>query len=154
MRLVTGIFESNVDEKGRFLLPSRMRQALDTKVLYVLPGFDENHLMLMTPSYFEDRLSQAVLSSDDAMFSEDKRSLIRRLLSPAIEIELDSAGRINIPLKMREEYGILNKSQVTLLGVGYAVEVWNSETYAEILKKEENKETLSELAGKLIAGGK
>ena len=50
--MITGIYSTNVDDKGRILLPSRMRQALQSQELVVLPGLDENHLMLMTPSYF------------------------------------------------------------------------------------------------------
>ena len=103
--------------------------------------------MLMTPSYFEDRFSQAVLSSDTAMFDSGKRSLIRRLIAPAVYIDQDASGRINIPQNMREKYSILAKSEVTLVGTGFAIEVWNSETYNKAM--EEESESLSSLADRL-----
>lgn len=147
MKMITGIYSTNVDDKGRILLPARMRQALQSQELVVLPGLDENHLMLMTPSYFEDRFSQAVLSSDTAMFDSGKRSLIRRLISPAIYIEQDASGRINIPQNLREKYSILTKSEVALVGTGYAIEVWNSEIYNKAM--EEESESISSLADRL-----
>ena len=147
MKLLTGVYDSTVDDKGRFILPSRMRQAIDSKSLYVLPGFDENHIMMMTPAYFEDRFSQAVLSSDTAMFDSGKRSLIRRLISPAVYIEQDASGRINIPQNLREKYSILTKSEVALVGTGYAIEVWNSEIYNKAM--EEESESISSLADRL-----
>ncbi len=150
MKLLTGVYDSTVDDKGRFILPSRMRQAIDSKSLYVLPGFDENHIMMMTPAYFEDRFSQAVFSSDDAMFSEGKRNLVRRLISPAIELDLDSAGRINIPPRMRERYELGNKTQIKIVGVGNAIEVWNASLYDEMMEREEEKESLSDLASRLM----
>lgn len=144
MKMITGIYNTNVDEKGRFLLPSRMRQALQSQELVVLPGLDENHLMLMTPSYFEDRFSQAVLSSDSAMFDRGKRSLIRRLIAPAVYIEMDSAGRLNVPSTLREKYSITIKSEITLVGTGYYVEIWNTAVYEKAL--EEDTSSLADLA--------
>ncbi len=144
MKMITGIYNTNVDEKGRFLLPSRMRQALQSQELVVLPGLDENHLMLMTPSYFEDRFSQAVLSSDSAMFDRGKRSLIRRLIAPAVYLEMDSAGRLNVPSTLREKYSITSKSEITLVGTGYYVEIWNTGVYEKAL--EEDTSSLADLA--------
>ncbi len=145
--MITGIYSTNVDEKGRILLPSRMRQALQSQELVVLPGLDENHLMLMTPSYFEDRFSQAVLSSDTAMFDSRKRSLIRRLIAPAVYIEQDASGRINIPLNLREKFSVVAKCEVTLVGTGFAIEVWNSDIYNKAM--EDESESISSLADKL-----
>ncbi len=147
MKMITGIYNTNVDEKGRFLLPSRMRQALQSQELVVLPGLDENHLMLMTPSYFEDRFSQAVLSSDSAMFDRGKRSLIRRLIAPAVYLEMDSAGRLNVPSTLREKYSITSKSEITLVGTGYYVEIWNTGVYEKAL--EEDTSSLADLAESL-----
>ena len=127
MKMITGIYSTNVDDKGRILLPARMRQALQSQELVVLPGIDENHLMLMTPSYFEDRFSQAVLSSDTAMFDSGKRSLIRRLIAPAVYIDQDASGRINIPQNLREQFSILAKTEVKLVGTGYSIDAPTSE---------------------------
>ncbi len=147
MKMITGIYNTSVDEKGRILLPSRMRSALMSQELVALPGLDENHLMLMTPSYFEDRFSQAVLSSDTAMFDKGKRSLIRKLIAPAVYIELDASGRVNIPLSLREKYSILNKTDVALVGTGFSIEVWNKEIFDRA--EEEDTTSLSDLAEKL-----
>ena len=53
MQLLTGMYNARFDEKGRLSLPARLRTALAAEQVVILPGLDENHLMLMTPEYFE-----------------------------------------------------------------------------------------------------
>lgn len=149
MKMITGIYNLAMDDKGRLLLPSRMRQALLSDELVVLPGLDGNHLMIMTPSYFEDRFSQAVLSSDLALFDKEKRSLIRRLISPAVYIQCDANGRIGIPLNFREKYSMQGKCSVTLVGTGYAIELWNTEVYEKYMDEDDT--SLSDLADSLVS---
>ncbi len=149
MKMVTGIYNLAMDEKGRLLLPSRMRQALQSDELVILPGLDGNHLMLMTPSYFEDRFSQAVLSSDLALFDKEKRSLIRRLIAPAVYIQADANGRIGIPQNLRERYSLSGKNNVTLVGTGYTIEIWNAEVYDRYM--DEDTTSISDLAESLVS---
>ena len=129
MQLLTGMYNARFDDKGRLSLPSRLRTALASEQVVVLPGLDENHLMLMTPEYFEKEFSGPILSSPMAMLDKKKRILIRKLISPAQYVDIDSSGRINIPLKDRERYSLPNKGEALLIGTGYAVEIWNPEVF-------------------------
>ena len=136
MQLLTGMYNARFDEKGRLSLPARLRTALAAEQVVILPGLDENHLMLMTPEYFEKEFSGPILSSPMAMLDKKKRSLIRKLISPAQYVDIDSSGRINIPHKDREKYSLPNKGEALLVGTGYAVEIWNPEVYQGFLDDE------------------
>ena len=136
MQLLTGMYKAKIDDKGRLSLPARLRTALASNQVVVLPGLDENHLMLMTPEYFEKDFCEPILSSPMAMLDQKKRSLIRKLISPAQYVDIDSSGRINIPLKDREKYSLPNKGEALLVGTGYAVEIWNPEVYQGFLDDE------------------
>ena len=136
MQLLTGMYNARFDEKGRLSLPARLRTALAAEQVVILPGLDENHLMLMTPEYFEKEFSGPILSSPMAMLDKKKRTLIRKLISPAQYVDIDSSGRINIPLKDREKYSLPNKGEALLVGTGYAVEIWNPEVYQGFLDDE------------------
>ena len=136
MQLLTGVYNARFDDKGRLSLPSRLRTALSSETVVVLPGLDGNHLMLMTPEYFEKEFSGPILSSPMAMLDKKKRILIRKLISPAQYVDIDSSGRINIPLKDREKYSLPNKGEALLVGTGFAVEIWNPEVYQGFLDDE------------------
>ena len=83
MQLLTGMYTAKVDEKGRLSLPSRLRTALSSSQVVVLPGLDGNHLMLMTPDYFENQFCTQILSSPLALMDKEKRKLVRKIISPA-----------------------------------------------------------------------
>ena len=51
---------------------------------------------------------------------------------------------------MRERYELGNKTQIKIVGVGNAIEVWNASLYDEMMEREEEKESLSDLASRLM----
>ncbi len=151
MQFLTGMYDGKIDDKGRLSLPSRLRSALMSQQVVILPGLDENHLMLMTPDYFENQFCSQILSSPLAMMDREKRQLVRKLISPAQYVDIDSAGRISIPQRSRELADLAPKSEALLVGTGYAVEIWNSEKYTQ---EEENCEgSISDLAQKIYDEG-
>lgn len=151
MQFLTGMYDGKIDDKGRLSLPSRLRSALMSQQVVILPGLDENHLMLMTPDYFENQFCSQILSSPLAMMDKEKRQLVRKLISPAQYVDIDSAGRISIPQRSRELADLAPKSDALLVGTGYAVEIWNSEKYTQ---EEENCEgSISDLAQKIYDEG-
>ena len=145
MQLLTGMYTAKIDDKGRLSLPARLRTALASSQVVVLPGLDENHLMLMTPEYFEKDFCEPILSSPMAMLDQKKRSLIRKLISPALYVDIDSAGRIGIPLKVREKYSLPNKGEALFVGTGFAVELWEPAVFESF----DDGETISDLAQSL-----
>ena len=150
MQFLTGMYDGKIDDKGRLSLPARLRNALSSEQVVILPGLDGNHLMLMTPDYFENQFCKQILSTPLALMDKEKRQLVRLLISPAQYVDIDSAGRISIPLRSRIEFSLLPKSEALLVGTGYAVEIWNPETYEKSM--EEENASISELAQKIYDG--
>ena len=151
MAFLTGMYNSKIDDKGRLSLPARLRNLLSAEQVVVLPGLDDNHLMLMTPDCFENEFSKPILSTPMALLDASKRKLIRRIISPAQYVDIDSSGRINIPLQLRERYSLPNKGEALLVGAGTAIEIWNPVVFDEAESEEEL--SVSELAQGLYDEG-
>ena len=77
------------------------------------------------------RLWQALEEKLNAlpMTNEKARSLKRFLLGSAAICELDKQGRILLPQVLRDRAGL--DKDITLLGVGDHIEIWNTSTYEE-----------------------
>lgn len=150
MQFLTGMYDGKIDDKGRLSLPARLRTAIGSQQVVILPGLDENHLMLMTPDYFENQFCKQILSTPLALMDREKRQLVRKLISPAQYVDVDSAGRISIPQRARTALNLLPKSEALLVGTGYAVEIWNCEKYEE--EQDKDDVSISELAQKIYDG--
>lgn len=140
MRLLTGIYNNTLDDKGRILIPGKLKTALDGEALVATQGFDKC-LWLFAASVWEE-VSQKLLSLSSP-FSEKNRLVLRRFIAPASEVTLDKAGRLAIPQSLRLWAGLTK--DCTLLGVTKYIELWDSNAYSEYLaKSEENFKSATE----------
>ncbi|MDD3903026.1 MAG: division/cell wall cluster transcriptional repressor MraZ [Sphaerochaeta sp.] len=135
--MLTGEFFNTIDEKGRILIPSRLRNALDGDALYITKGL-ENCLWLMLPADFEE-LANTIMNEKGAMFNRKLRILQRGMIAPAQLCEFDKVGRINIPPSLRESANLQLKEESVLLGTGKYLELWNKNDYETY-----NQESMSE----------
>lgn len=135
--LLTGEFRIAIDDKGRILIPSKLRAALDGDSLYVTRGLD-SCLWLMLPPDFE-KLANTILNRPGANFDASRRILQRNIISPAQLCDIDKAGRVNIPPTLRAIIKVELKSECTLLGGGRYLELWNSSSYDAYIEKMESK---------------
>ncbi len=131
--MVTGEFYITLDDKGRLLIPARLRHALSGDALYVTRGL-ETCLWLMLPKDFE-QLKDTIINGPHSMFDRRLRILQRRMIAPAQLCEFDKAGRINIPPSLRESVKLLLKEESVLLGAGNYLELWNKEAYETYLEE-------------------
>ncbi|MDD3058002.1 MAG: division/cell wall cluster transcriptional repressor MraZ [Sphaerochaeta sp.] len=131
--MLTGEFYNTIDDKGRILIPSRLRSALEGEALYVTRGL-ETCLWLMLPSDFE-KLKNTIISGPGAMFDRKLRILQRGMIAPAQLCEFDKVGRINIPQSLRESVGLSAKEESVLLGTGNYLELWNRAEYERYLSQ-------------------
>lgn len=143
MELLTGEYRNTLDEKGRILFPSKLRNELfgenEKNVLIVTQSFD-HCLWLYTLGEWKT-LSSRIMETASP-FSKQNRLVLRTLIAPAQEVELDKAGRLSIPQSLRE-YAGLSKDCV-ILGINKYMELWDAETYSRYL--EENDEDLKDAA--------
>lgn len=130
MNLLTGEYRNTLDEKGRILLPAKLRSEIAGNQLVVTQGFDEC-LWLYMPSEWE-RLSGRIMESS-SMFSARNRLVLRHFIAPAKEIEIDRAGRLSIPQSLREFAGLAR--DCVILGINKYIELWSADRYAAYLEQ-------------------
>lgn len=144
VNLLTGEYRNTLDEKGRILFPSKLRSELSENSLIVTQGIDRC-LWLYTPDEW-NVFSEKILKSASP-FNEKNRSVIRRIIAPAQEVEFDKSGRLSIPQTLRE-FANLSKDCVILGNIKY-FELWDSESYNKYLQ--ESEESFRDAAEELSA---
>lgn len=147
MALLSGEFYNKVDDKGRLMLPSRLRTLLAADQVVVTKGMDGKCLALFSPQGFEKSVSFVTGGDDGDIFSSKVRAFTRRFIAPAQTLDLDSAGRINIPQSLREYADITPKCETVIIGMGQYVEIWERGEYENL----DNSMSLSELADEVSA---
>lgn len=113
-----GEYKHNLDDKGRLAIPSKFRVALK-KGAVVTRGLD-NCLFLYTSSEWQklvEKLSLLPVSQSKA------RAFSRLMLAGAMDVEIDSQGRIVLPEYLRS-FAKLKKSLV-VAGLYNRLEIWD-----------------------------
>ena len=130
--LLTGEYRNTLDEKGRIMFPVRLRSELEGSTLILTRGIDRC-LWLFSPDQWKV-LSEKVMESA-SLFQSQSRSVLRRLVAPAQEVEIDKAGRISIPQSLREFAGL--GTECMFLGINKYFEWGDSEEYEKYLGESE-----------------
>ena len=128
-------------------MPAKFRQEMGNKVI-VTSGLDSCLFVYATNEW--ERITKSLSSSDSSMLQADNRGFNRYLLGGAVEVEIDSAGRMLIPEYLRER-GKLQKSKVVIVGVRDRAEIWDEEKWVEYRQGIESR--ADALAEKLGQGG-
>ena len=119
-----GSFAHNLDEKGRLMIPRKMREELGYKV-YIMKGF-EGSLSL----YNEERYQKLVEEFSRLSFNQSKvRDYLRLQFASTYEMEVDKLGRVQLPTALLTKYNI--SREVIVLGIGDHIEVWDKAKYIE-----------------------
>ena len=123
MEFKTGSVDSTLDDKGRVNIPVRFREQYQGK-LFMTRGI-EQCIYLMPSStwdFFEKKIRNLEgLSHEESRFLENKH------LNPE-EIEIDKAGRIAIPSKLRKYASLSRECTVNGSADGY-LSIWDSDTF-------------------------
>lgn len=137
-----GTYEHTIDEKGRLVIPRKMREEAGVR-LFIMKGFD-GALSLFKENEFE----RLVREFNSLPFSKkDNRAYLRAQLASVCELEVDKMGRVQIPTALLNKYQI--GKDVVVIGTGDHMEVWDKSTYDEYEKQvNENFENLAENIGK------
>jgi MraZ protein len=117
-----GEVQHSLDSKGRLTIPARYRDLLEGGA-YITQGFDRN-LMVWPMAAFE-HISQSL--GTKTITDPDTRLLQRLIFSRGERLEVDGAGRILIPLFLRQ-FAMLD-SEVVIVGVGNYFEIWSPDLW-------------------------
>ncbi len=120
--MLLGEYNHSIDTKGRVSVPSKLRLDLGESFI-VTKGLDNCLFAYSKDEWvtFETKLKSLPLTNTNA------RNFVRFFFSGATECEIDKQGRINIPQNLRE-YANISKD-VTIVGVGTRVEIWDREKW-------------------------
>jgi len=122
----------NLDGKGRMAMPTRHREAFapDQGQLVITVDTDERCLVVYPLSTWTE-----IERKIDALSSFNKAEVrIKRLLiGHAVDVTLDSAGRILVPAELRA-YADLQKECV-LVGQGKKLELWSQEQWNHLCEE-------------------
>ena len=114
----------NLDAKGRLALPSRYRDSIQQqcagRLVLTYSAFDSGALWLYPEPEWE-RVRDEVTGL--STFNAGHRSLQRKLVGSATQLEPDGSGRIQLPLTLREVAGL--EKRVVMMGMGSRFEIWN-----------------------------
>lgn len=123
-----GEYEHSVDGKNRVVLPSAIRDKLDTENRLVLTiGFDG--CLTLYPSY--EQFQSFVERTAEQGPTANARKLRRKLVGQAREVSVDSQGRLVLPGELKNEAGISNS--VTVVGNFDSVDIWDPERWRSYL---------------------
>ncbi len=123
--MLIGEYTHSIDDKNRVSLPSKFRSLMGKKIV-VTPGLDQC-LFAFTQKEWEGIAKK--LSENSSMLSADMRGFTRYMFGGAVEVEIDSIGRILLPDFLRERANL--KSKVVLIGVQNRIEIWNEKSWVE-----------------------
>lgn len=120
--MLLGEYNHSFDAKGRVSVPSKLRLDLGESFI-VTKGLDNCLFAYSKTEWatFETKLKALPLTNTNA------RNFVRFFFSGATECEIDKQGRINVPQNLRE-YANISKD-VTIVGVGTRVEIWDREKW-------------------------
>lgn len=142
--MITGQYRNALDDKGRLLVPSRLRQSIAGNTLVITSGLD--HCLWLFPPEEWAQLSDQLMEAASP-FTRRARVLQRRIIAPAQEVELDKTGRVLIPPSLKETAGL--QKECILHGIKKYIEIWDVEEYDRYLAESEAEfqEAAEELGG-------
>jgi len=130
-----GQFSHSIDEKGRMAVPAKFKPSLKQGVV-VTRGFDNCLIVYTMPEWQKEAEKVSALP----MSKKNNRAIARLKLAGAMEVKLDSQGRILLPDYLRK-YAYLEK-KVVVTGLYNHIEIWDEKIwnkYKSNAEKESNK---------------
>ena len=129
---MTGEYRNTIDEKGRLMIPPKIREQLGSFDNLMLTKSVDNTLWLFTKEDF-DALDREVNYSPLASFNRNSRIISMMVIAPAREVELDKTGRLTIPQLLREFAGLDPKTECVIQGTKDKVEIMSAKKYDEYM---------------------
>ena len=143
----TGVYQHQIDAKGRTSLPSRFREVLAAQgadKLFVTTDLFDPCLQAYAPAQWTAFTQKVAALSQ---FEPSVRLLVRSFVAPAQECPVDKVGRILIPPPLREHAGLLD--EVTWAGTVERIEIWSPARWLETQKAARAPDARAQLAARL-----
>jgi len=143
--MLIGEYTHKLDAKGRVSLPSKFRKELGRKIV-VTHGLDKS--LFVYPLSEWKKIAEKL--SELGMGQAGTRGFNRFILAGAVEVDVDSVGRVLIPDFLRTFAGL--HGDIVFAGVHSRVEVWNKKGWSEYKGRiQKEADTLAEKLGDIGA---
>ncbi|MEJ7788303.1 MAG: division/cell wall cluster transcriptional repressor MraZ [Thermoleophilaceae bacterium] len=116
-----GHFEHSLDAKHRLSIPARYRTAFGSGL--VLSKDSDACITVSTPEAHEQKVERAVIGLNP--LGPEYKRIQRYFQGNSFDLDLDSAGRVTLPVKLLAHAGV--DKEVVVAGVGEHLEVWSRE---------------------------
>lgn len=127
-----GEFRGKIDDKGRVVIPSRLRkefQLHDVKNVFITRGL-ENCLFVFPANIWNEQTEKL----KNLPFTKgDPRAFTRLFFSGAFESKIDRQGRILLPQNLSSFAGLVD--DIVIIGVGDRLEIWSENNWNIYSKK-------------------
>ena len=141
-----GEYESTIDAKGRFLLPSGFKKQLPEQENYLFVinrGFEK--CLTLYPIQSWEPIFKEISQLND--FDPKVREFRRYFLNGAIQLELDSAGRVLLPKNLMEHASL--EKDIVLVSAINKIEIWDRNKYQQFFESF-SPEAFSNLANEVM----
>ncbi len=141
--MLIGEYKHTLDPKKRLSIPSKWRKDLG-KMLIVTRGLD--NCLFVYPQKEWQKITEKI--GQLPLGQADTRSFNRFFLSGAVEVEVDSVGRILVP-DFLKDFAHLDL-KVVLAGIHDRVEIWDEKQWTEYKTQIESQaDALAEKLGQI-----
>lgn len=138
-----GEYQHNIDVKGRLAIPAKFRQSLSRGAV-VTKGLD--NCLFLYPKEEWEKLANKLATLPLA--KANSRAFARLMLAGAMDVEIDSVGRVLIPDYLRQ-YAKMKK-RIIIAGLYSRLEIWDEELWQKYKESTEEKSgDIAEAIGEL-----
>jgi MraZ protein len=134
--MFAGEYLCKVDEKGRFIVPSPIREQIeaDGQSVMFLKG-PEQSLLIYSAKEWKQVLERTKTSLDE----DQSRLFMHFVVSEAGTSDIDKAGRILIPGRLRKMVPLDDDQEVILVGLYHRMEIWNPSEWRRYIARTEDR---------------
>jgi MraZ protein len=134
--MFAGSYLCRLDEKGRFIIPSPLREQLETEgngVVFV-KGADP-----ALWAYSMREWEQVLLRVRSKLDEDQSRLFMHKIVAEAGTSEVDKAGRVLIPTRLRKSIPVEDDQEIVLVGLYNRLEIWNPSEWRRYIARNEDK---------------
>lgn len=140
--MFAGQYHCKLDEKGRFIMPTPLRDQIEGDRVIFVKGQDLPLSAYSVPEW------EKVLARVKDTFDEDQSRLFMHfVVSEAASSDIDKTGRLLIPGRLRKVIPLEDDLEIVIVGMFHRLEIWNPSEWRHYLIK--NDEQLEENLGKM-----
>ncbi len=141
--MLIGEYKHNIDTKSRMAIPAKFRREIGKRAV-VTRGFD--NCLFVYPIKEWEKVAEKL--STLPMGTSDNRNFARMFLAGAVDVSLDSMGRVLIPDYLKKFASI--KGRVVVTGVYKKLEIWDEGAWEKYKTKiEKQTDALAEKLGEV-----